>query len=473
MRIGSTLFVAAAAAVFGINPAMSQGVTGLLASADRGAVASGGSASTEAADSTAGRERLSTLPPITIQHYRAPDQRGINVFEAPKESGVPYAGFRLDWGAAFAQQFQALGHANAAAPRGGKDAQGNDVDLNQLVGIGAGFNNATANLYMNAQLAPGIRVALSTYLSSRHHPEAWVKDGYFLVDESPLQHPLLREVMKYVTLRAGHFEINYGDAHFRRTDNGNAMYNPFVGNHIMDAFTTEIGTEVYLRTRGLMAMAAVTGGEIKGQVTRPDDRAPSYIGKLGVDRQLSPDLRVRLTGSAYTTARSVNNTLYGGDRAGSRYYMVMENTLASEAAQFTSGHINPGFRSKVTAYQVNPFVKFGGLELFGVLEQAEGKAANEAAPRRWKQYAADAVYRFLPGEQLFVGGRYNTVNGALAGSGAEVSVDRVQLGAGWFVTPNVLLKGEYVTQKYNDFPLSDARSGGKFNGFMIEGVVAF
>ena len=53
--------------------------------------------------------------------------------------------------------------------------------------------------------------------------------------------------MQIVTVRVGHFEINYGDAHFRRSDNGNAIYNPFVGNYIMDAFTTEIGGEVYLK----------------------------------------------------------------------------------------------------------------------------------------------------------------------------------------------------------------------------------
>jgi hypothetical protein len=91
--------------------------------------------------------------------------------------------------------------------------------------------------------------------------------------------------MEYVTLRLGHFEINYGDAHFRRTDNGNALYNPFVGNYILDAFTTEIGGEVYVRSNGLMAMVGVTGGEIRGQVLRPDDRAPAYLGKLGFDRR--------------------------------------------------------------------------------------------------------------------------------------------------------------------------------------------
>jgi hypothetical protein len=41
------------------------------------------------------------------------------------------------------------------------------------------------------------------------------------------------------------------------------------------------------------------------------------------------------------------------------------------------------------------------------------------------------------------------------------------------MTKNVLLKGEYVIQKYHDFPGADYRAGGKFNGYVIEAVVGF
>jgi len=83
------------------------------------------------------------------------------------------------------------------------------------------------------------------------------------------------------------------------------------------------------------------------------------------------------------------------------------------------------------------------------------------------------TYRFLADEREFVAGRYNTAKGELVGITNKVSVDRYNLGAGWFLTPNVMLKGEWVNQKYNDFPTADIRSGGKFKGFMAEGVVAF
>jgi hypothetical protein len=411
---------------------------------------------------------LATLPRIEIQNLRPSDKRGLNMFEAPKNDGVPYTGFKLNWGAAFTQQFQNLEHSNTAAER-----IVNNVNANQLVGLGAGFNNATANLNLNAQLYRGIRVSMTTYLSSRHHPETWVKDGYALIDASPIDHALLHKLMEYVTVRAGHFEINYGDAHFRRTDNGNAMFNPFVGNYIMDAFTTEVGGEVYLRHNGWLAMGGVTGGEIKGQVTRPNDRGFAYLGKLGYDKQLNDDLRVRLTGSMYTTDKSVNNTLYSGDRAGSRYYSIMENTTATEAAQAWSGAIQPGFRSKVNAYVINPFVKYQGLEFFGNYEQATGRAANETADRTWNQVVGEGLYRFLQDESLYLGARYNYATGRLQNMNADVSVNRWQVGGGWYVTPLLLTKLEYVVQKYNDFPALDIRNGAKFKGLMIEGVVAF
>jgi len=162
----------------------------------------------------------------------------------------------------------------------------------------------------------------------------------------------------------------------------------------------------------------------------------------------------------------MSNTLYGGDRAGARYVDIMEGSNFA-------GRWNPGFRNSVTALQLNPFVKYGGLEFFGVAERASGQAANETEDRTWTQLAGDVVYRFLPQEQLYVGARYNTTNGELQGSRADASIDRWQLGAGWFITPNILMKGEYVTQQYDGFAPTDIRHGGKFNGFMIEGVVAF
>src|SRR5688500_9726093 len=84
---------------------------------------------------------LTMAPKIEVQNYRPEDKRGINVFEAPKDESVEYTGFKLQWGAAFTQQFQALGHKNTAAPRP-VTTNGVTTDANQLINLGHGPNNA-------------------------------------------------------------------------------------------------------------------------------------------------------------------------------------------------------------------------------------------------------------------------------------------------------------------------------------------
>ena len=434
----------------------------------------------DSAEEPAREKKALLLKQQTIQYVRFNDQRGVNVFEAPKVEGVPFTGFKLDWGAAFTQQFQGLGHRNSADSV--RLSATDPRNANRLIEVGHGFNNAVANLYLNAQLARGIRVAMTSYLSSRHHNETWVKDGYFLIDDTPIDQPILDALMKVVTLKAGHFEVNYGDQHFRRTDNGMALYNPLVGNLIMDAFTTSVGSEVYLRRSGFLAMGGITNGEVRGMTLNAGKRAPAFLGKLGWDGQVTPDLRVRLTGSAFTQNKAASQTLFSGDRAGSRYYNVMENVASTETGNFRSGAIAPDF-NEIHAQVINPFIKFRGLELFANIERVSGRTAaeqlrNDTAStkvdaRRITHDAYELTYRLL-GDQLYVSARNNVAKGRFSSTMAQdAKVTRSNLGGGWFITPTVLLKGEWVDQQYDGFARTDIRSGGKFKGFVVEGVVSF
>ena len=123
--------------------------------------------------------------------------------------------------------------------------------------------------------------------------------------------------------------------------------------------------------------------------------------------------------------------------------------------------------------QVNPFVKYRGFEVFGVLERADGRTTAEVQDRTFNQYAVDTVYRFFEAEKLFVGARYNRVNGNLAGIASDIGANRWEIGAGWFVIPGLLMKGEYVDQQYFGYPTDSIKNGGRFKGTMLEGVVAF
>ena len=431
---------------------------------------------------------------LDIQYVRPQDQRGINMFETPKIAGAEYNGFKVQWGAAFAQQFQGLTHENTATalsqaavnPVAGNAGTASVANRNQLQKMGNGFNNATANAFLHAQLAKGIRIQLTSYLSARHHNETWVKDGFIQIDESPIDLPILHDIMKFTTVKIGHFEVNYGDFHFKRSDNGQVFYNPLVGNLILDAFTTEVGAEAIFQKSGLLGVVALTNGEVRGQTLRASDRSPAFMAKVGFDKQLNADVRTRLTASFRNQGSAASATLYSGDRAGSRYYYVMENIASNETANFTSGNINPGFSDKNNAVMVNPFVKVKGVELFGLWERGKGRSAAETATREVKQLMGEATVRFLKGDKLFLAARYNKVTGDLGSyrvspiTGApvtiannDVEVTRMNAGGGWFILPTLMLKAEVVTQEYNRFNALDIRNGGKWKGFVLEAATSF
>lgn len=440
----------------------------------------------------------------SLQNFRPHDKTGLNIFETTKNDTVPFTGFKVKVGGSFTQQFQDLNHENiinSDSTNGGYtliDLSGpggkpDGIDDRTLIKLSNGFNLAEANLNLDVQMADGISLNLVTYLSSRHHQESWVKGGYVQFDKLLFLHNAsIDNLMKYVTLKFGDYEVNYGDQHYRRSDGGNTMYNPFVENLIMDEFTTEIGGEIQVKYNGLLGVFEMTGGEIKGDVSQPtgidsvtkepNKRSPSIIGKLGIDRQLNDDLRLRLTGSVYTTKSSVSNTIFGGDRTGSRYFSVLENYYSTTSANAFSGRLNPGFSDQVTAFMINPFVKFHGLELFGTLEFSSGRKMNESSiDRHANQVAVDVIYRFTRNENFWIGGRYNTVSadlqftapGTFVPVDQNVTVDRFAFSAGWYIIKNLMAKVEYVNQEYKNFPTYDIRNGGKFNGIMVEAAVGF
>ena len=398
-----------------------------------------------------------------LDNFRYPDKRGVNVFEAPKDTLSTFDGVDVRVGGSFALQYQAIENENAG------------LAGYELKEAGSNFNLATANMDLDVALYDGVRMHLRTYLSSRHHNEPYVKGGYFQVDKLDfIKEGFLEDLMQYTTIRIGHMENNYGDAHFRRSDNAQAIYNPFVGNLIMDAFTTEVGAEVYYRRSGFIGMLGFTNGKLNQDVLENDEGktgGASFLAKLGYDKQLNDDLRVRLTGSLYNTGYVPNSYLYSGDRAGARYYDLMQDATAT-SDDFRATRYNPNLSNNITAVMINPFVKYGGLEFFGTVEMAKGKASFETDERTAMQYAGELIYRFGADENIYVGGRYNLVD-AEDISGEDVTIDRFQIAAGWFMTRNILLKAEYVVQNYNDFGATSILNEGKFDGAMVEAVISF
>ena len=416
-----------------------------------------------------------------LQYFRPNDKTGLNVFETTKPDTIPYTGFRIRIGGNFTQDLQALRHENSATP-----VIEDDVNINELVSLTNGFNLAMANLNIDAQLHDGIRMNLTMYLSSRNHEDAWVKGGYVQFDKLGfLRSAALDSLMRHLTIKIGDYEIEYGDQHYRRSDGGNTIFNPFVENYIMDAFTTEIGGDVYFHAEnGFFALVGATNGQLNPTVrksTRIDTvtgerntYTPAFHGKLGFDKQFTGDLRFRVTGSFYTIKSSSNSTLFFGDRAGSHYFFVLENTLATSADNSGSGRFNPQFNDQVTTFMINPFLIYRGLELFGTYEVAKGRMVTEVEKRTATQYAVDLIYRFPAASRNFwIGGRYNTVTATLPFNPNNIRIQRMTGSIGWFATKHIMVKAEYVNQEYEDFPSDDIRAGGKFDGVMVQAAIAF
>jgi len=404
-----------------------------------------------------------------LQYWRPNDQRGQNVYEASKEDTAAFDKMKVRIGGDFAIQFQSLNQSNS---------EGN------LVELGSDFNLPTANLNVDVQLLDGVRMHLRTYLSSRNHTNDYVKGGYLQIDKLDFINPgFLENVMKYTRITFGYDEFNYGDAHFRRSDNARAIFNPFVENYVMDAFSTEPFGEITVQSKGFLAVIGITNGKLNQNVTvnSNSDNKPSFFGKLGYDKQLNEDLRVRLTGSWYINNGTTTGTwLYGGDRAGARYYNVLYTTpdsLGNTQGGNFDGRYNARF-TKLAAFQINPFIKYKGFEFFGIYESAGG--SNEfTTPQPDKegsftQLAGELIYRFGPEERFYIAGRYNTVYGKQKESATEnLDISRLNLGGGWFLSRNILTKVEYVKQSYNGNGWTGRFAGAEFSGFNIEAVISF
>jgi len=220
-----------------------------------------------------------------MQYFKPSGQRGLNMFETTKENTTRFTGLKVVIGGSSTMPFQGLNHSNNAQFLD----DGNGANSNELIELESNFNLATANIDFEIQLHNGVRMHLRTYLSSRHHNAPYVKGGYLQIDRFDfVREGFLDDVADIVTLKIGHMENNYGDAHFRRSDNSMTLHNAFVGNYIMDSFTTEVGAEAYVKTNGFIGMIGFSNGKLNQDVRSPGETSLAFLGKLGFDNQVTP-----------------------------------------------------------------------------------------------------------------------------------------------------------------------------------------
>lgn len=439
-----------------------------------------------------------------MQNQISRSKDGINVFDVQKDDRE-FKGLSIDLGGAFNMDFQAINSFNDQPETFAAPSQ---ITGYRLMNTENNFVLPAADMTIGAQLFDGVRVNLDIYLASRHHNNTYARGGYLQIDKLDfIKKDFLAGIMKYATIKVGQMENNFGDAHFKSSDNGSTLRNAFVGNNIMNSFTTEMGIEVYYNRNGLVSMLGATNGNLNQgtqEVTFPNNTpatpnpntgvSPTILAKLGYDKQLNEDLRVRITGSYYHNANLGNSNLYASSRSGFGFWGVLNNVAYKNngvdvATSYNStstpeATYNPNFKNWATSYMINPFVKYKGLEFFGTIELASGgDKAGVDDKRTADQYAGDIVYRFGKKEQFYIAGKYNTVSGKLSNADAKkVTVDRFESSIGWFMTKNIVAKLDYVNQNYKNYtqfvgnvPTGNANNfyGGKFNGLVFEAAISF
>ena len=358
-----------------------------------------------------------------------------------------------------------------------------DVKGVKLPSLTSGMQTAFGDLGFEGKFGKKqeIDMYFDLFLASRNHPSTTYGDqGYLLVHGIPENlvglHRVLDPLFKRVDVKVGAFLIDYGDNLYHRTNNAMAQANPLVGNFVIDPNFVTVGGEVMSKPGKYNWLVGVTNG------TNTEDFTPgrgiAYNGKAWV----YPIEPLRLSASVFKVNHSESATsratLFSGNRSGERYGGVLGGGQAPGGILAAAG-------KNVLAYQFDGTWddKLSPIKLYGHVGKTKDKDINgplAGSPQEtWKYYAGDVVYKLT--SSVYAAARYS---GATAdqfnGASSNGKVRRIQVGGGLWATRNMLVKVEWVDQKYSGFLLGNVVNNGidagrspQFKGLVSEVSFAF
>lgn len=342
---------------------------------------------------------------------------------------------------------QALDHENVYDAKGTK-----------LASIEPGFQNAFGDLGFIGKFGKNqeIEIVFDLYLSSRNHPsQTYGNEGYIIlrgVPENLQSLKFLEPILNKVDIKAGHMLVDFGDAAQHRSNNAIVQKNPLIGNFVIDPNIVSIGMQASSKPGTKLGwLVGVSNG------TTTEDwsvgRGIAYNGKL----IYNPVKGLRTSVSYIGTDQSDNPTkagggsqmqMFTGNRSGERYAGVLGGGQAP-------GNVFPQAGEKFSAAQFDVTFDNGSpIKLYGHYGITQDKDINGSAAgtpeEKWSYYAADLKYQLTPA--LYAAARYSNASTSMFnGAAAAGQVDRIQVGGGFWLTRNLLMKMEYVQQKYSGF----------------------
>lgn len=339
--------------------------------------------------------------------------------------------------------------------------------------IGRGFGNI--NIW--GHITDGLDIYTSIYITSRQHAEMYGQEGYMLLTKTPpyiqeLDLPFVDWFFDHLDVKAGHFGIDFGDAHLYRTDNADAQRNPLIGNFVIDPNTTEAGIEFSTTPGRIGGVFGVTNGSENERFT--SDQGLGLHGKVyGYPRE-----SLRISGSVYSvdhsgpvTSGNAFSSLFSGNRSGGPYAAVIPGGRGP-------GQVEIGAGEEVFAWQADATLDLGRCIArghYGMKYDRDNNGAAFGTPRDdWRYFSGEVQY-FLKPERLYLAGRYSGARADIVnGASSNGRIDRYQIGGGLWLAKGILAKVEYVDQRFRDFAAGTTVNGiavakdPEFNGASVE-----
>ena len=357
-----------------------------------------------------------------------------------------------------------------------------------LAKLEPGFQNAFGDLGFIGKFGKKqeIEVVFDLYLSSRNHPSTtYGNEGYMIlhgVPENLENLKFLTPILNKVDIKAGHFLVEFGDNKEHRSNNAIVQKNPLVGNFVVDPNIVSIGMQVSSKPGARYGWLV---GANNGTTTEDWNVGRGFAANAKAYFYPIKSLR---TSVSYMTANNSDNPtkagggsalqMFSGNRSGERYAGVMGGGQAP-------GNVFPQAGEKFSAAQLDLTYESTSLPIkfYGHVGRTQDQDINGSAAgtpqESWDYYTGDVVYKITPA--LYAAARYSgAVTDTLTGRATDGKVNRIQLGGGFWLSRNMLMKVEYVTQKYSGFRQGDMVNNNiqawrdpEFNGFVAEVSFAF
>ncbi len=348
----------------------------------------------------------------------------------------------------------------------------NFLNIQRLNPIPSGFQTAWGSFDFLVSYKDVLDVYAEIYISSRAHPSTtYGSEGWILLRGVPDAFRgvfLLDWLFRNVSVKAGLFEVDYGDQRYYRSDNARVQRNPLIGNFVVDPDTEEPGFEIMSKPGIFNWLVGAGSGTSTGNWSK--GRGMSGHAKIWLDTH---GFRAALSG--YTNDQSKTSNVFGRGTTGN----LFSNNRSGEAYSGIMnggdgpGQILPGNGGLVGAVQGDLGWRIGGLRLNGfygsILDaDTDGRPyspyeiataylvgvnyfkADNSPHERWLYGSVQVVYDWT--DRFYTAMRYS---GAIARELNNVRtsgrVDRGQIGFGYWMMRNLLIKMEYVYQRYSHF----------------------